>query len=171
MSIKDFAHGKETAKWFPLKNEPKKKEEKSGAEVHLKLVWLGEPEGGEKPKKEDKLEATSSKTETEAPKVAERGTFKIEDKYELGKVLGRYAIHSKFYNNQRGAFSVVKMGIRKNNGKKYAVKCISKKLIDKKEMALLEREIDIMKKLQHPHIIQLWEVIDSPETLFLVLEL
>ncbi len=63
------------------------------------------------------------------------------------------------------------MGTRKNNGKKYAVKCISKKLIDKKEMALLEREIDIMKKLQHPHIIQLWEVIDSPETLYLVLEL
>jgi len=64
----------------------------------------------------------------------------------------------------------VKIGSRKTTGKKYAVKCISKKLIDKKEMNLLEREIDIMQKLQHPNIIQLVEVIDTPDTLFLVLE-
>jgi serine/threonine protein kinase len=44
-------------------------------------------------------------------------------------------------------------------------------VIDKKELALLEREIDIMKKLQHPNIIQLMEVIDTPDTLYLVLEL
>jgi serine/threonine protein kinase len=77
----------------------------------------------------------------------------------------------EFHLMPRGAFSVVKEGIRKASGKKYAVKCISKKLIDKKELSLLEREIDIMKKLQHPNIIQLMEVIDSPDTLFLVLEL
>ncbi len=74
-------------------------------------------------------------------------------------------------HNNRGAFSVVKEGIRKTTGKPYAVKCISKKLIDKKEMQLLEREIDIMKKLQHPNIIQLMEVVDEPDTLYLVLEL
>jgi len=43
-------------------------------------------------------------------------------------------------------------------------------LIDKKELSLLEREIDIMKKLQHPNIIQLMEVIDTSDTLYLVLE-
>jgi len=99
----------------------------------------------------------------EAPPAAVSGSTggdgkNIEDKYTLGKIVGR------------GAFSVVKEGIRKASGKKYAVKCISKKLIDKKELALLEREIDIMKKLQHPNIIQLMEVIDSPDTLYLILE-
>jgi serine/threonine protein kinase len=43
-------------------------------------------------------------------------------------------------------------------------------LIDKKELSLLEREIDIMKKLQHANIIQLMEVVDTPQTLYLVLE-
>lgn len=38
-------------------------------------------------------------------------------------------------------------------------------------MTLLEREIDIMRKLRHPNIIQMTEVIDTPETLYLVLEL
>jgi len=35
---------------------------------------------------------------------------------------------------------------------------------------MLEREIDVMQKLQHPNIIQLMEVVDTPKTLFLVLE-
>jgi len=50
------------------------------------------------------------------------------------------------------------------------VKCISKKQIKQQELTLLEREIDIMKKLKHPNIIGLVEVSDTPETLFLVLE-
>jgi len=50
----------------------------------------------------------------------------------------------------RGAFSIVKIATKKSNGKKYAIKCISKKLIDSKELALLEREIDIMKKTYTP---------------------
>ncbi len=73
--------------------------------------------------------------------------------------------------NNRGGFSVVREGIRKTNGKHYAVKCISKKLIDKQQLQLLKREIDIMKKLQHPNIIRLMEVIDEPDTLYLILEL
>jgi len=54
--------------------------------------------------------------------------------------------------------------------RKFAVKCISKKQIKQQELTLLEREIDIMKKLKHNNIIQLIEVSDTPDTLFLVLE-
>eukprot|EP01116_Phalansterium_solitarium_P003295 TRINITY_DN140_c0_g1_i3.p1 TRINITY_DN140_c0_g1~~TRINITY_DN140_c0_g1_i3.p1 ORF type:complete len:298 (-),score=106.61 TRINITY_DN140_c0_g1_i3:427-1320(-) len=89
---------------------------------------------------------------------AQRKLERIEDGYTLGKVLGR------------GAFSVVKSGISKSNGRQHAVKCITKKLIDKKELQLLEREIDIMQKLRHPNIIELTEVIDTVDTLYLVLE-
>jgi len=69
-----------------------------------------------------------------------------------------------------GALYVVKEGTIKKKKNNYSIKCIDKKNIDKKELALLEREIDIMKKLQHPNIIQLMEVIDSQDTLYLVLE-
>jgi len=107
--------------------------------------------------KKPKNQIAKKETKDSAP-AKKSGPVKIEDNYKLGKELGR------------GAFSVVREGTRKANGKKYAIKCISKKLIDKKELSLLEREIDIMKKLQHPNIIQLMEVIDTPDTLYLVLE-
>ena len=35
----------------------------------------------------------------------------------------------------------------------------------------VKREVKIMKKLQHPHIIYLYQVIDTPSDIFLVLEL
>jgi calcium/calmodulin-dependent protein kinase I len=98
------------------------------------------------------------KQTTKKERQKKKEAVKIDDTYKLGKEIGR------------GAFSVVREGIRKVTGKKYAIKCISKKLIDKKELQLLEREIEIMKKLQHPNIIQLMEVVDSPDTLYLVLE-
>jgi len=102
-----------------------------------------------KTQKKDKKEKKEKKKDTPA---------NIENNYDMGQELGR------------GAFSIVKLGTRKNNGKTYAIKCISKKMIDKKELALLEREIDIMKKLQHANIIQLMEVVNTPDTLYLVLE-
>jgi len=179
LHLAEFGDGREHDRWFTLANEPeKKKKDKTPAEIHLKIKFTGPnvvlpPVEAEKevPKPQQAAASPTSPTTTNAnskkttppvkttkPTPEPPRAARIDDKYELGKVLGR------------GAFSVVKEGIRKATGKKYAVKCISKKLIDKKEMALLEREIDIMKKLQHPNIIQLMEVVDEPETLYLVLE-
>jgi len=87
-----------------------------------------------------------------------KGEFKIEEDYEVKQVLGT------------GAFSEVKLGISKANKKKYAIKCINKKKVGAKELTALTREIGILKKLRHPNIIQLVEVLDTSETLFLVLE-
>jgi len=191
IKLQEYDNGSETDKWYKLNNEPlKKKKTKEPGEIRFKLWYSGPPGAvkdekssktqkntseptpkqtteikketkSEKPltneKKEEKQEKPKEKEKKKDSKVADK-PISIEDKYELRKVIGR------------GAFSVVKEGIRKVSGKKYAVKCISKKLIDKKELSLLEREIDIMKKLQHPNIIQLMEVIDTPDTLYLVLE-
>jgi len=44
-------------------------------------------------------------------------------------------------------------------------------LIDKKELLLLEREIDIMKKVSHPNVLSLVEIYETPKQLSLVMEL
>jgi calcium/calmodulin-dependent protein kinase I len=80
----------------------------------------------------------------------------ITENYILGEEIGR------------GSFSVVRKGRHKSTGKAYAIKCIQKKFI---KMHLLEREIKIMKKLKHPHILPLIEVSENKDYIFLVLEL
>jgi len=83
----------------------------------------------------------------------------IEDKYEVGEEIGR------------GAFSVVKNGRHNQTGEKVAIKFIEKKFVDKQDLMLLAREIDIMKKVHHPNILRLIEVFETEEVIALVMEL
>lgn len=64
----------------------------------------------------------------------------IEERYEVGDEIGR------------GAFSVVKNGRDKRTNEKVAIKFIEKKFVDKQDLVLLAREIDIMKKVHHPNV-------------------
>lgn len=172
LKVAELGDGAEHDLWIPLTKEKPKKEGKG--EIRIVALWTGKP----KPKEDKPKEKAPKKAATEEPKKAptsstpatkeapkdpgdapkKKPAVKIEDKYEMGKIIGR------------GAFSVVREAIRKSNGAKYAVKCIDKKKITKKELTLLEREIDIMKRLTHPNIIQLMEVISTKEMVYLVLE-
>lgn len=80
---------------------------------------------------------------------------------------------SKFRSNvnDRGAFSVVREATHKKTGEKYAIKLISKKYVAAKDLKLLEREIEIMKKLQHKNIVNLFEVCESQEEIYIVMEM
>lgn len=80
----------------------------------------------------------------------------VTDFYELGDELGR------------GAFSVVKRGKHKATGTMYAVKIIQKKFV---RLEVLEREITIMQKVSHPHVLSLKEVYEDATTVTLVLDL
>jgi serine/threonine protein kinase len=51
-----------------------------------------------------------------------------------------------------------------------AIKIIEKAKLDKLTAKKLFREVRIMKLLNHPHIVRMYEVIDTPKELFLVLE-
>jgi len=83
---------------------------------------------------------------------------KIEDVYEIKKELGT------------GAFSVVKLAQHKKTKVNRAIKMIDKNLVkDKKEM--LDREVDILKRIQHPNIIAVVEIYETPRHLQLVMEL
>jgi Protein kinase domain/C2 domain len=172
LKVAELADGEVHEEWFELAKEPiKKKLQPEPGAIHLRVWFTGPgwpPKGkGEKKSSKESSESASASAAAEttsAPAPSESVEIQttnanLEDLYEVGKVLGR------------GAFSEVKLGKRKTDGLQCAIKCISKKQVDEKELTLLEREIDIMKKLKHPHIIQLLQVIDTKETLYLVLEI
>ncbi|KAI8930161.1 kinase-like domain-containing protein [Entophlyctis helioformis] len=86
--------------------------------------------------------------------------------YILGKTLGV------------GSTGRVKLGIHMETNARVAIKIISKESIDPGATAAktnevnkkLEREITIMKLIQHPHVMQLFDVYETRKELFLVLE-
>lgn len=65
----------------------------------------------------------------------------------------------------------MKRGMNKETKEAVAIKIIEKKTTGEEEVALLHREIDIMRKLKHPHIIALYDVFEDTERIYLVLEL
>jgi len=82
----------------------------------------------------------------------------IQSKYELTDTLGS------------GAFATVKLAVHKATGKKYAVKMINKADVGN-DMESIDREITILKNLNHPNIVLLKETFDSPQYLYIVMEL
>ena len=79
--------------------------------------------------------------------------------YELGGTLGV------------GTFGKVKLAEHSLTGQRVAIKIINK--IKMEQMVMqekLRREINILQLLRHPHVIRLYELIDTPTDLFMVME-
>ncbi len=56
-------------------------------------------------------------------------------------------------------------------GEKVAVKVLEKsKIKDKKDVERISREIKILKKLHHPNVVQIYEIIETEKDLYLVME-
>jgi len=70
----------------------------------------------------------------------------------------------------KGQFGYVKLAIHDLTRERVAIKVIQKNRLDEKTLKMVSREISIMKLLNHPNVIRLYEVIDSEIFLFLVME-
>jgi len=79
-------------------------------------------------------------------------------KYELGKVLGT------------GAFSEVKVAINRQTREKFAVKIIDKSKCKGKEN-MIDTEISILSKVHHENIVQLYDLYQIENKIYLVMEL
>jgi len=80
------------------------------------------------------------------------------ERYELTKdVLGQ------------GYFAVVKVAIEKATGERVAVKFVNKKLVEKQEN--LKTETSLLQVIKHPNVVQLKDICDTKDTLFIVMEL
>lgn len=72
----------------------------------------------------------------------------IEEKYEINpkSALGR------------GSFGVVKLGLSRETGQHYAIKIVDK---DKQETNRLEREVKLLKDVDHVNIVGLFAVYET----------
>jgi 5'-AMP-activated protein kinase catalytic alpha subunit len=71
----------------------------------------------------------------------------------------------------KGTFGKVKLATHIPTGEKVAIKILEKdKIVDVADVERVSREIHILKLIRHPNIIQLYEIIESPKHLFLVME-
>jgi len=81
----------------------------------------------------------------------------FSEKYTLENVLGE------------GSFSVVRKAKRNSDGAVFAVKCIQRSQLSALESANLQREIDIMRDMHHPHVVGLVDVFEKEkDTIYLV---
>ncbi|XP_012549776.1 serine/threonine-protein kinase par-1 isoform X1 [Bombyx mori] len=78
--------------------------------------------------------------------------------YELEKTIGT------------GNFAVVKLATHVITKSKVAIKIIDKSRLDEDNLKKTFREIAIMKRLSHPHIVRLYQVMESTHTIYLVTE-
>ncbi|CAH0026459.1 unnamed protein product [Clonostachys rhizophaga] len=70
-----------------------------------------------------------------------------------------------------GSFGKVKLAIHHGTGQQVALKIIARKKLISRDMAgRVEREIEYLQLLRHPHIIKLYTVIKTPNEIIMVLE-
>jgi len=84
-----------------------------------------------------------------------------------GKIAGLYDLAETI---GKGHYAVVKLARHVFTGEKVAVKVIDKTKLDEVSRAHLFQEVRCMKLVQHPHVVRLYEVIDTATRLYLVLE-
>lgn len=69
----------------------------------------------------------------------------------------------------QGAYAAVRLVLDKRNNGKYAMKIYDKvKLQDPMKKKACQREISCLKKLEHPGVIYLHDLIDSPKQIFFI---
>nr|XP_023018669.1 STE20-like serine/threonine-protein kinase isoform X2 [Leptinotarsa decemlineata] len=78
--------------------------------------------------------------------------------YELEKTIGK------------GNFAVVKLATHVVTRTKVAIKIIDKTVLDEENLTKIFRETAILKKLRHPHITRLYQLMETNQTIYMVTE-
>ncbi|XP_077180117.1 serine/threonine-protein kinase MARK2 isoform X4 [Paroedura picta] len=115
----------------------------------IRLPALGHPESKPSTKSNMLRGRTSATSADEQPHIGN---------YRLLKTIGK------------GNFAKVKLARHVLTGKEVAVKIIDKTQLNSSSLQKLFREVRIMKVLNHPNIVKLFEVIETEKTLYLVME-
>ncbi|XP_054827693.1 serine/threonine-protein kinase 33 [Eublepharis macularius] len=101
----------------------------------------------------------SSITECKVPHTRIDDGAAIQQIYSFGRKLGQ------------GSFGVVIEVTHKETGVNWAIKKVNREKAGSSAVKLLEREVNILKRVNHEHIIHLEEVFETPKRMYLVMEL
>ncbi|XP_066255972.1 serine/threonine-protein kinase MARK2-like isoform X9 [Euwallacea similis] len=114
----------------------------------------------ERHKSNDTSESGTGRSNS-ATSASSRNRQRVDDtigKYKLLKTIGK------------GNFAKVKLAKHVPTGKEVAIKIIDKTQLTPGSLQKLFREVRIMKMLDHPNIVKLFQVIETEKTLYLVME-
>ena len=117
----------------------------------------------------------SKGTSGRASQTTETSTVSTRTDDAGNKFVNQYMIIHKL---GQGSFGKVKLCINSVNGKPYAIKVVQKEHLKNVKsgsgtaLQLIFTEIAVMKKMDHPNVVRLLEVMDSPDSkkLFMVME-
>ncbi|CAK4078120.1 unnamed protein product [Aphanomyces euteiches] len=103
----------------------------------------------------------ATKEEKFAALIAECTLFEpclSKEHYDMGRVIGR------------GSFSVVRVAVHKETKTKVAAKCIRKANLSIVDVQAFITEVSVLKEMDHPNIIKLYEVYSEPDQFILITE-
>ena len=81
--------------------------------------------------------------------------------------VGKYEVHETLGD---GAFGKVKRAVNSETGESVAIKFLDKEKIKQQNMSKqIQREITIMRKVKHRHVVNLIEVLASNSKIFIVM--
>jgi calcium-dependent protein kinase len=83
----------------------------------------------------------------------------LRDNYRIGKMLGS------------GAFGEVRMCVHRETGSQRAVKVLRKSNMDDDEKVMLFNEINNLKGLDHPNILQMYEFFEDDKRYYIVTDI
>ncbi|KAE9556021.1 hypothetical protein FO519_000767 [Halicephalobus sp. NKZ332] len=70
----------------------------------------------------------------------------------------------------RGNFAVVKIAKHRVTKTDVAIKIVDKRRLDQENLTKIYREIEVLKRIRHPHIIKLYQVMETSNMIYLVTE-
>ncbi|MCJ1322529.1 Protein kinase [Xylographa vitiligo] len=102
------------------------------------------------------------------PQQASHAVHELPPDSRAGQRIGQYTVKRTL---GEGSFGKVKLAVHRVSGQEVALKIISRKKLISRDMAgRVEREIQYLQLLRHPHIIKLYTVITTITEIIMVLE-